>query len=327
MSRYTYSENIFDALDYKLNSDPNFTIIGQGLWSPWYVGNTMKNLEKKYGKDRLIDTPVSEAATTGMALGLSIHGSKVLMLHPRMDFSLLSFDQIINQISNWELMFGGNSIPNITLRLIINRGGEQGAQHSQALHSILSHFPNLKVVTPYSADDAGILLLSAINYNGPVIYIDDRWLYDEQTKKIQNYSNSMIPNLKNINPKILERGNDITFVSFGYGSKIINELSKNLKKNNISSELIDLRIINPFKIKNISKSVSKTKKIVFVDIGYKYSSIGSTLISELNEILNFNFKSKVFGLYDTSAPTNKYLENFFYHDTQFIYKKVLKEFF
>ncbi len=325
MPSNSYSENIFKALEFLLKTDPGFTIIGQGLWSPWYVGNTMKNLEKKYGKDRLIDTPVSEAASTGMSLGYSLHGSKVLMLHPRMDFSLLSFDQIVNQISNWELMFGGKSIPNITLRLIINRGGEQGAQHSQALHSVLSHFPRLKIVMPYSAKDAGELLLSAINYNGPSIYIDDRWLYEEKSTKIFNPKIS--PALKNIRPKITKKGSDLTIVSFGYGSKLAKDISIELMQHDKKSELIDLRIINPLKIENIIKSINKTKKIVFIDIGYKNSSIGSTLISDLNEKINFKFKSKIFGIYDSPAPTSSYLEKFFYHNTNLISKMIIKEFF
>ena len=98
INNFNYSESIYNALRYKLSNDKNFSIIGQGLWSPWYVGNTMKDLEIKFGKKRILDTPVSEAASTGLALGASLHGSKVMILHPRMDFSLLAFDQIINQV-------------------------------------------------------------------------------------------------------------------------------------------------------------------------------------------------------------------------------------
>ena len=320
-----YSESIYTALKFKLSTDKNFSIIGQGLWSPWYVGNTMRNLEIKFGKKRIIDTPVSEAASTGLALGASLHGSKVMMLHPRMDFSLLAFDQLINQLANWELMFGGQSVPNLTLRLIINRGGEQGAQHSQALHSILSHFPRLKVVMPYSAEDAGILLLSSINYNGPVVYIDDRWLYESKLNKNLNFKK--LPNLKSIKPKYIFRGNDLSIVSFGYGLKIGKEIVKDLKKHGYKVDLIDLRIINPIKYDEIIKSVQKTKKLIVIDIGYSTSSIGSTIISKVISELDCQIKTELFGLLDTPAPTSSTLEKFFYHSLTDILFKIYKKFF
>jgi acetoin:2,6-dichlorophenolindophenol oxidoreductase subunit beta len=324
-NKISYSENILKALDYKLSTDKKFFIIGQGLWSPWYVGNTMKGLEKKYGKKRIVDTPVSEAATTGLALGSSLHDSKVLILHPRMDFSILSFDQIINQIANWELMFGGQSLPDITIRLIINRGGEQGAQHSQALHSVLSHFPRLKIVMPYSAKDAKDLLIAAINYKGPVIYIDDRWLYENEISFKKN--NNKIIKLKNIKPNYESKGNDLTIISFGFGVHIAKDVANNLKEKNFKVELIDLRIINPIDYLKIINSVKKTKKFIFIDIGYSTASIGSSVIAEIFKSINFYPKFKFFSLYDTPAPTNSYLEKLFYHSVDQITQDTLKEIF
>ena len=325
MNRITsYSENIFNSLNYVLSKDKKFSIIGQGLWSPWYVGNTMKDLEKKYGKIRILDTPVSEAATTGLGLGLSIN-SKVMIIHPRMDFSLLAFDQIINQISNWELIFGGQSIPNITIRLIINRGGEQGAQHSQALHSILAHFPRLKVVMPYSSEDAGLLLVSSINYRGPVIYIDDRWLYEKKSKNEIDFKKT--PNLKDIKPKLLCTGTSATIVSFGFGTEISRKISKNLIKKGFKIDLLDLRIINPIDFSMIIKSVKKTKKLIVIDIGYSSSSIGSFIIANISNKLDIKIQTELFCLLDTPAPTSSYLENFFYHSVKDISKKILNNFF
>jgi pyruvate/2-oxoglutarate/acetoin dehydrogenase E1 component len=320
----TYSENIFNSLNYVLSKDKNFSIIGQGLWSPWYVGNTMKDLEKKFGKIRILDTPVSEAATTGLGLGLSLH-SKVMIIHPRMDFSLLAFDQLINQLSNWELIFGGQSIPDITIRLIINRGGEQGAQHSQALHSILAHFPRLKVVMPYSSEDAGLLLISSINYRGPVIYIDDRWLYEKKSKNEINFNK--IPNLKKIKPKLLCTGHSATIVSFGFGTEIARKVTKNLNQKGFNIDLLDLRIINPIDFSMILKSVKKTKKLIVIDIGYASSSIGSTIIANISNKLDLKIQTELFCLLDTPAPTSSNLENIFYHSIRNISKKILKNFF
>ena len=150
------------------------------MWSPWYVGNSMKDLDKIYGRQRIIDTPVSENAITGAAIGASLCGSKPIVVHPRMDFMLYAMDPIINQAAKWSYMFGGQANPQVTIRAIVNRGGEQGAQHSQMLHSLFAHIPGLRVVMPYSVSDARDLLISSVLCRDPVIYIDDRWLYDQK---------------------------------------------------------------------------------------------------------------------------------------------------
>jgi len=123
MIKTTYSDAILSGFDYLLKNYPEVFVLGQGLWSPWYVGNTMKNLDKKYGKERIIDTPVSESACTGAAVGASICGMKPIIVHPRMDFMLYAMDSIVNQAAKWSYMFGGKLNAPVTIRSIINRGG------------------------------------------------------------------------------------------------------------------------------------------------------------------------------------------------------------
>ena len=108
----TYSEAIQQAFDYLLQKHNDVFVIGQGLWSPWYVGNTMKNLEKKYGLERIIDTPVSESACTAAALGASVSGMRPIVVHPRMDFMLYAMDAIVNEAAKRSYMFGGKSKAN-----------------------------------------------------------------------------------------------------------------------------------------------------------------------------------------------------------------------
>ncbi len=179
MKKIKYSKAILAAFEKIMSSNKNVFLIGQGLWSPWYVGETMKDLDKKFGKSRVIDSPVSENSITGIAMGASLTKLRPVVIHPRMDFMVLALDQIVNQAAKWRSMMGGHSYSNLTIRSIINRGGEQGAQHSQSLHSWLSHIPGLIVLMPSSVQDAYDLLLSAISSNNPTVYIDDRWLYDE----------------------------------------------------------------------------------------------------------------------------------------------------
>ncbi len=126
MRQLTYCQAIREAKQQLLADDPRVFVIGQGLWSPWYVGGTMDGLDKQFGRDRIIDTPVSENATTAAAVGAAINGMRPIVVHPRMDFMVLATDPIVNQAANWCYMFAGQCNVPVVIRSIINRGGEQG---------------------------------------------------------------------------------------------------------------------------------------------------------------------------------------------------------
>src|SRR5436190_8556918 len=178
MRTLTYAEAIREAHAQLLRTDPRVFVIGQGLWSPWYAGTSLQGLDKEFGRGRIIDSPVSENAITGAAVGAAIAGMRPIVFHPRMDFMLLAVDPIVNQAANWSYMFGGRVGAPVVIRASINRGGEQGAQHSQALQAMFMHVPGLKVVMPSTPHDAKGLVIAAVQDDNPVLYIDDRWLYD-----------------------------------------------------------------------------------------------------------------------------------------------------
>ena len=194
----TYADGLRLGFDWLLANHPDVFVIGQGLWSPWYVGRSMTDLEK-FGKDRVIDSPVSESAVTGAAIGAALSGKKAVVVHPRMDFMLYAMDAIVNQAAKWSHMFGGNTAVPVTIRGIINRGGEQGAQHSQALHSWFAHIPGLRVVMPATVADARDLLVSSVLSSDPVVFIDDRWFY-EQVGELSDDPN--IQDLSNLKSKV-----------------------------------------------------------------------------------------------------------------------------
>src|SRR5437773_2051527 len=179
MRTLTYAHAIREAHAQLLRTDPRVFVIGQGLWSPWYAGTSLQGLDKEFGRGRIIDSPVSENAITGAAIGAAIAGMRPIVFHPRMDFMLLAVDPIVNQAANWSSMFAGRVHAPVVIRAVINRGGEQAAQHSQALQAMFMHIPGLKVVMPSTPYDAKGLLIDAVNDGNPVLYIDDRWLYEE----------------------------------------------------------------------------------------------------------------------------------------------------
>ena len=206
-----YSLAINEALLQMMVLDNSVFLIGQGVKSPWYVGNTCRDLLQKFGAKRVIDTPVSENAVTGAAVGAGIAGMRPIIVHPRMDFMIYALDPIINEAANWHYMYGGKSSVPVVIWSIINRGGEQAAQHSQALHALFAHIPGLKVVMPSTPYDAKGLMIAAIKDDNPVIFIDDRWLYGHEGVVPEEIFEVEIG--KGI---IRRKGTDVTLVAISY---------------------------------------------------------------------------------------------------------------
>jgi acetoin:2,6-dichlorophenolindophenol oxidoreductase subunit beta len=318
---YNYGSAIHSAFEYLLKNYDETFIMGQGLWSPWYVGSSMTDLDKKFGKHRIIDTPVSELAVTGAAIGASLAGMKPIVVHPRMDFMLYAMDAIVNQAAKWSHMFGGQANPGVTIRSIINRGGEQGAQHSQALHAWFAHVPGLRVVMPSTVADARDLLIASVLCKDPVIYIDDRWLYEQEDDlpPISEFD------LKTQKPKITTEGKDITIVASGHSSYLVRQANEKLRAVDIYAEVIDVRILNPLNIEEIIKSVKKTRKLVVVDPGWISSGFSAELVAKVVE--NINTKCLIcpplrIALPDAPAPTATILEKKYYTSVDEIIKKV-----
>ena len=319
MRRIKYSEAMNEGFNQILKADKDVFIIGQGLWSPWYVGSTMTDLEKRFGKERILDSPVSENATTGIAIGAAMAGKKAIVVHPRMDFMLLAMDPIINQASNWSYLFNAKVPVPIVIRSIVNRGGEQGAQHSQALQSFFMHVPGIKVVMPATAEDAKGLLYGSILDNNPVIFIDDRWCYDQEGDVSEALK--AIPLGK---AKVIEKGSDITIISASYMVLEAIEASKNLKKNGIKAEIINLRTIKPWDFKTVSKSVMKTGRAVIADSGWVEGGIAAEISSSLTGNLFHSLKHPILrvGLPNSPAPCARTLEEAYYPNSKTIIESV-----
>jgi pyruvate/2-oxoglutarate/acetoin dehydrogenase E1 component len=275
----SYGLAIREAFSYLLKNYPEVFVIGQGLWSPWYVGNSMTDLDKEFGVERIIDTPVSESACTGAAVGAALAGMKPIMVHPRMDFMLYSMDAIVNEAAKWSSMMAGQAHAGVTIRSIINRGGEQGAQHSQALHSWFTHIPGLRVVMPYSVSDARDLLIASVLSGDPVIYIDDRWLYSNE----ELLQPVVELDLKSQGPRVIKVGTEITLVAAGFSTQLALEASEKLKIQNISAEVIDVRVLSPLSPTVILNSVRKTGRVIAIDGGWGPSGFSSEIITVVAE--------------------------------------------
>jgi len=305
----SYGMAINEACCQLMEEDQSVFLLGQGVNSPWYVGNTTTGLQERFGTERVFDTPVSENAITGAAIGAALAGMRPVVIHPRMDFALLAVEQIVNQASNWHYMFGGRVSVPIVVRTIINRGGEQAAQHSQALQAMYAHIPGLKVVMPGTPYDAKGLLVASIRDDDPVIYIDDRWLYSQTEDVPQELYETPIGKAALRKP-----GTDVTVVATSYMAAQAIEAANDLAASGISVEVIDARSLKPLDEETIFQSVAKTGRLVVADSAWLTCGFAAEIAARVAGNIFDALKSPILrvALPDTPAPMSAPLERMYY---------------
>ena len=301
MHSLTYAGALREATSQLLAADDRVFVIGQGLWSPWYVGTSMKDLDVEFGRSRIIDSPVCENATTAIASGAAITGMRPILVHPRMDFMLLAMDPIINQASNWCYLFAGQVHVPLVIRPIINRGGQQGAQHSQAMQALLQHIPGLKVVMPSTPFDAKGLLIAASRDGNPVVYIDDRWLYEEQDDVPEEMYEVPIGAAA-----VRREGDQVTIVASSWMARQSVRAADALAERGIDAEIIDLRSLKPWDRQRTAASVRKTGRLVIADGTFATGGVSSEIAAVLASACFGDLKAPM------PAPTSKTLEAAYY---------------
>ena len=304
MRNLKFYEAIREATAISLQDDPSVYLIGLGVPDPKGIFGTTEGLQSKFGSDRVMDMPISENGMTGVAIGSALVGMRPILTHQRVEFALLSMEQIVNQAAKWFHMTAGkNNIP-LVIRMIIGRGWGQGAQHSQSLESWFAHIPGLKVVMPATPYDAKGLLISAVEDNNPVIFMEHRWLHNTFGE---------VPEEKYKVPigeaKVINKGSDITIVSHSYMSIEALKSAKILKKHNVSCEIVDLRSLRPLDVNTIITSVKKTKRLLVVDNGWTKFGVSAEIISSITEKIFSDLKSapKRIGIEDVPIPSTRAL--------------------
>lgn len=287
----------------------NVVQIGVGVNTPWYVGNTMAGLIDRFGQRRLIDTPVSENGISGMAIGAAMVGLRPVLMFPRMDFMYYAMDQLCNHAALLNYTFGGKTPIPLTIRAIINRGGEQAAQHSQAIQAMFMHVPGFKVIMPSNPYDAKGMLISAIESDYPVIYIDDRWLYNEEGDVPEGYYTVSLDKAS-----VIHEGKDITLITSSFLTAECTKAVKELLNEGIQTEQIDLRSIKPLDSETIIASVKKTGRVLIVDGGWKTGGVSAELCAIIaTEGYNYLKEPiKRLTLPDLPAPANPEQEKYYY---------------
>lgn len=307
--KLTFGEAVREALAQAMERDKKVFIMGQGVDDPSGMFGTTLNLHKRYGTDRVFDTPLSENALTGVAIGAGLSGMRPVYVHNRPDFLLLAMDQIVNHASKWSYMFGGRVNVPVVIRAVIGRGWGSAGQHSQSLQGVFMHIPGLKLVMPSTPYDAKGLLIASIADNNPVIFIEHRWLY----KNIGFVPEGVysIPFGKGV---IRREGNDVTVIAISCMAVEAMRAAENLKKEGIDAEVIDPRSLKPLDEDIILNSVKKTGRLVIADMDWRVCGAGAEIAAQVFEKAFKYLKSPLrrIALPDIPTPASHVLEEKFY---------------
>jgi len=324
MEKITYCEAINKTLHWKMEKDKTIIVCGIGVPDHKNVFGSTEGLQKKFGKNRVFDTPLSEDAMTGFCIGMAMNGMKPIHIHIRADFALLAINQIINMASSVSYISNNQLKCPIVIRIIIGRGWGQGFQHSKSLFSLFTHIPGLKVIAPSTPSDVIEMLSLAIIDNNPVICFEHRWLYWQNGI----YNNDFEHVLPYYSSKNILSGKDITIVSYSWGIVESMQAARVLKdKHNIYADVVDLRVLSPLDTKYIIDSIEKTHKLLIVEDDWLSNSVGSNLIAILCEkgVLS-NVQVKRVGWENIPCPTARHLENKFYYSAETIIRKAERMF-
>lgn len=304
-----FFEALREAQDLCMAKDPSVYVMGLGVPDPKGIFGTTLGLQQKYGPSRVLDIPLSENAMTGVATGSALVGMRPIITHQRVDFALIAMEQMVNQAAKWHYMFGGQTRVPLVIRMIIGRGWGQGPQHSQSLQSWFAHVPGLRVVMPTTPYDAKGLLISSIEDDNPVIFVEHRWLYG-----ISDHVPEGIYRVPLGKARMVREGRHVTIVATSYMVLESLRASETLSEYGIEAEVIDVRCLRPLDDVTILESVRKTGQLVVADTGWKAFGASAEILALVTEKAFDDLKRppQRIALPDFPAPTSPALSDHYY---------------
>jgi len=308
MRELTYAEALSEGLIQAMERDASVFTMGVGVDDPKGIFGTTLGAHRKFGDARVFDIPLSEPALTGAAIGAALHGMRPVMVHARNDFLLVTMDQLANTAAKWPYASGGTHVP-IVIRAIIGRGWGQGAQHAQSLQATFAHFPGLKVVMPATPYDAKGLLAASIREDCPVIFLDHRRLYDQREEVPEAYYE--VP----LGEAVVRRyGDDVSIVADSIMVADSLKAAAALEREEISTEVIDLRTVSPLDDTLIFESVRKTHRLIVADTSWQSFGIASEVVSRVTRNVFEYLKAPphIVASPDVPSPVSFPLERLFY---------------
>ncbi len=282
MPKKTYRQAINEALRQEMERDPRVILMGEdvagGMGSPgeddaWGgpLGVT-KGLMPRFGRGRVLDTPISESAFIGAAVGAAATGLRPVAELMFVDFFGVCFDQIFNQAAKFRYMFGGKAVTPVVIRTMYGAGFRAASQHSQCLYPIFTHIPGLKVALPSNAYEAKGLLIQAIRDDDPVIFFEHKAMYDEEAE---------VPDEPYAIPfgeaNVTREGDDVTVIAMGRMVNFANQVADKLAKEKIGVTVVDIRTTSPLDRETILETAAETGRVVVVDESHPRCSMASDI--------------------------------------------------
>ncbi|MBC7862830.1 MAG: pyruvate dehydrogenase complex E1 component subunit beta [Bacteroidia bacterium] len=290
MKTVEFREALREAMSEEMRRDEKIYLMGEEVAEYNGAYKVSKGMLAEFGAKRVIDTPIAELGFAGIAIGSAMNGLRPIVEFMTFNFSLVAIDQIINSAAKMMSMSGGQYTVPIVFRGPTASAGMLSSQHSQAFENWYANCPGLKVVVPYTPYDAKGLLKAAIRDDDPVIFMESEQMYGDKGE---------IPEGEYVIPigvaDIKKEGTDVTIVSFGKIMKVALAAAKELEKENISVEVIDLRTVRPIDFATIINSVKKTNRLVVVEEAWPLASISSEIA--------FNVQKNAFDYLD--APVKR----------------------
>lgn len=306
MREITYVEAVREALRQAMMTDERVFLIGEDIGVYGGAFGATAGLIQEFGEDRVIDTPISEAAIAGACIGSALTGMRPVGEIQFMDFVTLSMEQLVLQASKIRFMFGGKASVPMVLRMPGGSGTGAAAQHSESLENWFVHVPGLKVVMPSNPYDVKGLLLAAIQDENPVIFVEHKLLY--KTKGEVPEEPYLVPLSQS---RVARSGKDITIVATSVMVGRSLEAAQRLADQGIEAEVIDPRTLSPLDDAPIIESVKKTGRALIVHEAPKTSGFGSEVVSHIVESEAFDYLEapvrRLAGL-DIPIPYNRNLE-------------------
>jgi len=276
MPMMTVREALRSAMAEEMRQDPNVFILGEEVAEYQGAYKVTQDLLQEFGPKRVVDTPITEHGFAGLGVGAAFLGLKPIVEFMTFNFSMQAIDQIINSAAKTLYMSGGQLGCPIVFRGPNGAASRVGAQHSQCFASWYTHCPGLKVVSPYSAEDAKGLLKSAIRDPNPVVFLENELMYGQSFE---------VPEGDYVTPlgkgKIVREGTDVTITAFSIMVGKALKAAEQLAEQGISAEVIDLRTLRPLDIDLIVESVKKTNRLVCTEEGWATCGIGAEIASQI----------------------------------------------
>ena len=274
----TYREALKQGIREAMQKDAKVFLIGEDVGHYGGAFAVSKGLLEEFGKERIMDVPLSESGFVGAGIGAALGGMRPIVEIMTVNFSLLAMDQIINNASTLLHMSGGQINVPVVIRMNSGIGQQLAAQHSHSWEPFYAHVPGLKVVSVGTHEDARGMLTAALKSLDPVIIFEYTSLLNTEAEIPDNANEVDI-----INAKVRREGKDLSIITYGAGVYKALDAAKELNSSEIDVEVVDLRVLNPIDNETIIKSVSKTHRVLIVEEAWKSVSISSEIIARINE--------------------------------------------